>query len=172
MAKKSRGDTTIKTLIYILVFLIIILLLLIGLIIPNIKSYKLNKSDLKIFTEKNNNLSRKQVELQKNIADFKKVNSAVISKLNNKFDKDDFISFASKYLKDIKIKKITKSKEPSFEVYEFSAKTSSKSPVEFFKFVENLKNYKSIIKINFPISLVAKSNKIEVKFKIASYKKE
>jgi len=54
---KSSENSTVKFLIYVLIFLISVLALLIFLVIPSIKSYKLNRSELKTFNEKSQYLS-------------------------------------------------------------------------------------------------------------------
>jgi cell division protein FtsB len=167
---KSSENSTIKFLIYVLIFLLSVLALLIFLVIPTIKSYKLNRSDLKTYNEKNENLILKEIELKKNIEIFKKNNNKLIKTFDNKFDEKDFIQYSNKYLKNIKLFKLKGNSNQSFDDYNFTASTSTKSPKEFFEFVKNLKNYKSIIKINFPISLVSKPNKIDINLNMGVYK--
>jgi cell division protein FtsB len=169
---KSSENSTVKFLIYVLIFLISVLALLIFLVIPSIKSYKLNRSELKTFNEKSQYLSEKEIELKKSIKNFKDENKKLIKIFDNQFDEKDFIQYSNKYLKNIKLFKVKDSSDKSFDEYTFSASTTTKSPKEFFEFIKNLKNYKNTIKINFPISLISKPNKIDLNFNIGVYKND
>jgi hypothetical protein len=169
---KSSDNNTIKFLIYVLIFLLSVLILLIFLVIPSIKSYKLNRSELKTFNEKSRYLTEKEIELKKSIESFKNENKKLIKIFDNKFNEKDFIQYSNKYLKNIKLFKVKDNLDKSFDEYNFTASTTTKSPKEFFEFIKNLKNYKSIIKINFPISLESKPNEIDINFNIGVYKSE
>ncbi len=166
----ANDNSTIKFLLYILLFLVMILLLLIIFIIPNIKTYKTNRSELATFVQKNRKLSVKKIELNQKIEKYKIENKRLNSRFDNKFDKEDFIKFASKYLNGVKVTKNKSTKIDYFDDFNLTAVTPTKSPKNFYKFIDSLKEYKNVIKMNFPILMKSNRSNIELKFNIGVYK--
>jgi len=168
---KSNSDSTIKFLIYVLLFLIFVLLMLLLFIIPSIKHYKSKKSDFRTFTSQNEHLSQKQVVLSQSIEDYKKNNSNLLKSYSSDFNKTEFIAFSKKYFTNVTVvegeKKDLKSQ---FREYTFKATSQAKTPVDFYKFIDDLENYSSIIKINFPITLLSRDKSIDLDFNMSIYK--
>ncbi len=170
MAKNS-GDSTIKFLIYVLLFLIFVLLMLVLFIIPSIKNYKSKKSDFRTYSSQNEHLSKKQVDLNHEIEAYKKENSKLLRSFSTDFNKTEFVAFAGHYFTNVTLSKgAVKESRSQFREYAFKASSQSKTPVDFYKFIEGLENYPSIVKINFPITLVSKGKNIELDFNMSIYK--
>ncbi len=170
MAKNST-DSTIKFLIYVLLFLIFILLMLVLFIIPSIKHYKTTRSDLATYTSQNKHLSQKQVELSRSIKAYKKEHAQMLHSFSADFNNTKFIAFAQKYFTNVSLSKgKEKDSQSQFKEYTFKASSQSKTPVEFYKFIDALQHYPSIIKINFPITLVSKGKNIDLDFNMSIYK--
>ena len=170
MAKNST-DSTIKFLIYVLLFLIFVLLMLVLFIIPSIKNYKSKRSDFRTFTSQNKHLSKKQVELSQSIKAYKKEHSKLLKSFSTDFNNTQFIAFAEKYFTNVALSKgEVKDSHSQFREYAFRASSQSKTPVDFYRFIDDLENYPSIIKINFPITLVSKGKNIELDFNMSIYK--
>ncbi len=168
---KSKGDSTIKFLIYVLLFLIFILLMLLLFIIPSIKSYKSKRADFRTFTSQNVHLSQKQVELSKSIESYKKDNTQLLKSFASDFNKTEFIEFSKKYFTNVTMTEgETKDLRSQFKEYSFKATSQAKTPVDFYQFIDDLESYSSIIKINFPITLLSKDKSIEVDFNMSIYK--
>ncbi len=172
MAKNS-GDSTIKFLIYVLLFLIFVLLMLVLFIIPSIKNYKSKKSDFRTFNSQNVHLSKKQVDLSRRIESYKKENSKLLRSFSTDFNKTAFVAFAENYFTNVTLSKgMVKDSQSQFREYAFKASSQSKTPVDFYRFIDALENYPSIVKINFPITLVSKGKNIELDFNMSIYKAE
>ncbi|RUM65763.1 MAG: hypothetical protein DSZ06_04505 [Sulfurospirillum sp.] len=167
MAKDDNG--TIKFLLYVLIFLVIILLLLLLFIIPGIKAYKQSSTNLKNIKEKSLHLQKKELSVKERLEAFKDSKSKLNKKADTPFDLNDFKQYAQKFLKDVKIIK-TQNEDTNFEEYNVSASTATKSPKSFFDFIDALNKYNSVVKINFPIELISKDNKIDLKFNVNIYK--
>jgi competence protein ComGC len=171
MMAKNSGDSTIKFLIYILLFLIFILLMLLLFIIPSIKEYKSKKSDIHRYTSQNKHLLEKQANLSEMIALYKKENNTTVKSFSADFNQSKFLDFAGKYFSNVSLVEGNVSHVQSqFQTYAFSATSQAKTPVDFYKFIDELENYPSIIKINFPITLVSKGQTIELNFNMSIYK--
>ncbi len=168
---KNNSDSTIKFLIYVLLFLIFVLLMLVLFIIPSIKNYKTTKSDFATFTSQNRHLSKKQVALHKSIETYKKEHAALLKSFATDFNNSQFINFSKKYFTNVTLSKgEVKDSKNQFREYAFKASSQSKTPVDFYRFIDDLENYPSVIKINFPITLVSKGKNIELSFTMSVYK--
>ena len=159
-------NSTVKFLIFILVFLIIVLLLLIIFVIPGIKSYKSNSSELKLLEKKSIRLKSKEELLKKELDSFKIENEKILKRLESEFNIDDFVNFSQKYLKDVNVTLLPKSNNSKFQEYNISATTTQKSPKSFYKFLDSLQEYTNVIKITFPIKMVSKTDHIALNFHI------
>jgi hypothetical protein len=141
-------------------------------IIPSIKHYKAKKVDYHTYVSQNKHLSKKQVELSKNIKQYKEHNREVLQSFSKEFNQTMFVTFAKNYFSDVNLSegKIAE-KASQFQEYTFSATSHAKTPVDFYKFIDGLKTYPAIIKINFPITLVSKKQQIYIDFNMSIYKK-
>jgi hypothetical protein len=145
-------------------------------IIPNIKSYKISKYDLSRVNKEITTFTKEEKELKENLKLFKHSNNHILEKFHRDFNEAKFINDASKYLtniKLIKLKRVDKIKSFDFmdyDEYNLTASTKIKSPKDFFKFINSLKDYNNVIKINFPIVLVSKDKQIDIKMIIDIYK--
>ncbi len=170
---KSESNSTIKFLIYILLFLIFTLFLLLVFIIPSIKEYKHKKAEYEMFRVQNESLILKEKNTKLKLKDSIEKNSEILSSFTDDFNKSNFIEFSNSYFRDIDItldnKNIDK-QNARFENYSFSALLKDNTPSNFYDFIDALKNYKNIIKINFPIKLMINKNGMQIEFELSVYK--
>ena len=169
MSLKSE-NSTIRVLIYILTFLVLILLILLFFIIPNIKEYKVSEVELKNIEKSIGDLKRKEESLKSELKNINSENSFIIDKFDKDFNKSKFIKFANSYLQDINLTEIKDKNSLKFREYKFSAYTKNSSPKELFKFIESLKDYDSVVKINFPILLEKQNRQIFIKLVLDIYR--
>ncbi len=174
MLAKSEMNSTMKFLIYILLFLIFTLFLLLVFIIPSIKEYKHKKAEYEMFRVQNENLILKEESIKVKLKESKEKNSEILSSFEDDFNSSDFVKFSSSYFKDIDIIAEDKdenkgSKNIRFKNYRFKALLKDNTPSNFYDFIDDLKSYKNIIKINFPIELVIKKSGMQIKFELSVY---
>ena len=168
---KNNSDSTIKFLIYVLTFLIFILLVLVLLIIPSMKEYRTQKTNLKRYLTQNKHLSQKQVTLSQNIENFKVTHAKSLKVFEQDFNTTSFLKFLKKYFVDVSLdEQQTKNMQSQFKIFRIKAMTRSKTPKDFYTFIDNLAQYPAIVKINFPISLFSKTDRIALDFNISIYK--
>ncbi len=169
---KSDSNSTIKFLIYILLFLIFTLFLLLVFIIPSIKEYKHKKAEYEMFRVQNESLILKEESIKIKLKDSMEKNSEILSSFKDDFNKTNFIEFSKSYFRDIDIKlddKNENNKNVRFKNYSFSAILKESTPSNFYDFIDALKNYKNIIKINFPIELTINKKGMHIKFELSVY---
>ncbi len=170
MAKKS-SDSTIKFLIYILSFLIFVLLVLLLFIIPSIKAYKTAKADRYRYESQSQSLIAKKASMEEILSRQKRENSEIVKSFTTDFDEKSFLDFSNKYFENVQLKDMNESNSSSqFQMYTFSAKSLSKTPVDLYEFIDELDNYPSIIKINFPIVITSDGKSIDLQFEMSIYK--
>jgi len=165
------GIDIIKNMLFFTTFIIIFLLFLAIFIAPTIKKFKIEKKNYFITKLENEN-SIKKLQLKSN--EYKKLfkkNKKIISALQQNFQKKEFIEYTKKYLL---IKSIKKSDETivnkHFKKTTYIVTAFIDSPVNFYQFIESLKNYKNILKIYFPLLLKSQNGKIVLIFKLEHFK--
>ena len=169
---KSDSNSTIKFLIYILLFLIFTLFLLLVFIIPSIKEYKHKKAEYEMFRVQNESLILQEENIKVKLKDSIERNREILSSFRDDFNQSNFIEFSNNYFKDIGLNvddKNSSKKNRSFKTYHFSALLKENTPANFYDFIDDLKNYKNIVKINFPIELVIKKDGMQIEFEMSVY---
>jgi exopolysaccharide biosynthesis protein len=172
MSVNSKGDSAIKIWIYVLVFLIFVVLLLLVWGIPSWTKYHVQKENFKIERMESQTFSKKKVLLSQDIETYRAEHNSKLKVFEKDFNKTAFEHFAKKYFPDLKVQEtnIKKDKTP-FKVYSLKATTTSKAPKEFYTFIEALKDYPAIIKVNFPITLISSSTRIKIEFDMTVWTK-
>jgi len=165
------GIDIIKNMLFFTLFVVIFLFLLAVIVAPSIKKFKETKKEY--FSSKMK-YDKSETELEKKTYEYQKLykeNKRIIFALKREFDKNNFKMFSDKYMK------LTSIKDKNISVYnkEFIKKTyiitaKLNTPVNFYKFVDNSKNYKNIIKIYFPIVFKAKNGEINLLYKLEHFK--
>ena len=155
---KKSNFSIIKLILFIMFFLIILVFFLLLYIIPMMKKYKTNEYELKkyekIYRKQANNikhLKKKEKLLSKTYRDS-------ILKFQNNFNKKDFEKFVKKYIKNIKISSVNNQGK-------FLLEGNINNLSKFTDFIEGVRKYKNIIKVEFPISI----KKVEKSYKISFY---
>ncbi len=169
---KNQSNSTIKFLIYILLFLIFTLFLLLAFIIPSIKEYKHKKAEYEMFRVQNEILVVQEEGIKIKLKDSKEKHGEILSSFEDDFNQSNFVKFADNYFLDINIDSYDENdsiKSVRFKAYHFSSLLKNDTPTNFYDFIDALKNYKNIIKINFPIKLMIKKEGMEIEFEMSVY---
>jgi len=157
----------IKLLIFLSVFIVITLVLILTLILPNVKQYRVYKSQYNTAVV---HKLRVQNVLDGRIKELKKLqiqNKKVFDSFKHEFRKDEFISFANKFFNKVSLKEVKKSiYKKEFRVYELNVTSTLKTPINFYKFLDGLNHYQNIIQADFPIDLKSNGKTINSTFKI------
>lgn len=155
MRDRSLDDIdVVKLLLFSLVFVIATLIIVFGLIVPDIKEYKDVKLEYK--SEESSYLKIKNTydEISKELEDVRNENKRILGSFKHNFDEKRFVEYSKKFFLDVNL---SKSKEEGmtqgFSTYELRVSTSFDTPKNLYDFLEKLKPYENIIKVDYPIEL-------------------
>ncbi len=170
MSKKNNSSGAVKFLIYILIFLILILAFAFLFIIPQITKYKNSKANYETNSIKYTVLLEDEKELSKKLSLVKEENKKIIETFSQEFSKERFTTYAKKYFDEVKLIKLdSDTQSQALKTYKFSANLKAQNPKKLYSFVKDLQNYKGVVKINFPITIISKNNHLEIKFHLSAY---
>jgi len=158
---KKSNFSILKLLIFLMFFLVILTLFLLLYIIPVMKKYKTNKLILNKY-EKVYKKSKNEVKfLKKKKSLLKEKYKKSLTKYNQNFDKNDFISFIKDKIKNLKI---TKVKDKNLLHYSIEGEIDK--IYNFTKIVESLNSYKNIVKATFPITIEKDKKSYKIFFNV------
>ncbi len=168
---KIYGIDVIKNALFFALFIIISLFFIATLISPAIKQFQATKKEY--FSNK---YSLQQTKITYNIKleevnNLIKKDKRILNILKRDFNKKSFSHFASKYMQIVSIeKKDSLIYKKDFLKTTYIIKAYINSPTNFYKFIDNLNNYKYLLKVYFPIEFIKENNKIKLKLKIEHFK--
>lgn len=168
---KVYGIDVIKNAGFFALFIIISLISLALFIAPAIKIFKTKQReyyDKKIaYENKLQELKTKQKELKI----LKNKNRKIILAVTRDFNINHFKKFANEYLNVISIKEVNKTLyKKRFIKTTYTLKSTIKTPKNFYDFVDNVKNYKNLIRVYFPVEFIKNRKDINLTLKIEVYK--
>ena len=168
---KIYGIDVIKNFLFFTFFIILTLVFIAFIISPAINSFKKSKKEyyqtkytLEITT---NQYKEKLTELKK----LQNSNRKIINALKRDFDENNFKLFASKYMSVSSIKEVNSTEYKNDFIKTTYIMTSKiKSPKNFYDFIDALKNYKSVLRVYFPIDFIKNKENIDLTLKLEHYK--
>ncbi len=161
----------VKMLLFFLVFVIIVFFVIFVFIVPSVKSYKKIKTEHARFALMTRSMeeviSKKEEELHTLVKD----NSQALDALIARFDRNDFVAYANKFFKKVKLSKMQNNKiKDGYTLYELNVTSSIHTPSNFYNFLDGLVRYKSVVKIDYPITMQADKEMIKARFKVQVYR--
>ena len=140
------------------------------LIIPNIKEYRVKKSEYRnefaLFEKAQKRYKEKRGELSR----LKSENLKILVNFTNSFSEEKFLKYCEKFFSNVSLKKTgSKNHKKNFILYELNVSSRLSTPTNFYNFLDSLNRYENIIETDFPIELKAKNNLISATFKIKVY---
>ena len=167
---KIYGIDVVKNALFFAFSIILTLLIIAFIIAPSIKTFKYAKTQYYMTQQDFNNVQKQYKKVLKSLDVLKNKNSKIISALQTPFDTKNFILFAKKYMNIIKIKKLKSAAyKKKFIKTAYLVTATIKSPEDFYNFVDNIKNYKNLIRVYFPIDFEKNKESINLTFKIEVY---
>lgn len=171
MSDKSIEDIDIiKLLIYVIIFLIISAVMIFSFIVPNIKEYRQIEST---YISSQNALLKIQKNFENTLNqlhEIEKTNEFTIKSLNNKFSEISFTTFANKYFNNVSLNELPKKdQKDDFYRYELNVTSAMNTPSKFYNFLDDLKKYENVVKVDFPINMKSDGNLIHATFNIRIY---
>jgi HAMP domain-containing protein len=168
---KIYGIDVIKNFLFFTLFIIITLLFIAFIISPAINNFKKAKQE---YYQTKYNLEVTTNEYKDKLTELKKLknsNRKILNALKRDFDENNFKLFASKYMSVYSIKETNSTVyHKDFIKTTYFMKAKIKSPKNFYDFIDALKNYKSVLRVYFPIDFVKNKENIDLTLKLEHYK--
>ncbi len=171
MATKVNSSKTVRFMLFVLAFMAVVMLFVFLVVIPSIKTFKSKKAEYLYQKQQVQTLTSQKEKLEKSLQSVEKKYVDALRAFKNDFDEKAFLSVASQYFQNVKLTpKSEKKSESGLQIYAFKADFDARTPVQFYKFVDALQKMPNVVKINFPIVLDARDNKIHLQFNMSVYR--
>lgn len=159
-----------KLTIFSLVFIIFMLIMVFSIAMPTIDKYK---QASEINSEKRINLTKIEQIYNENLSVYENLKSEhqrALNVLKNSFNEMKFISMAGRYFNNVYLSRPTiLNDDPRYIINQVSVSAQMKNPQNLYDFINDLRNYDSLINVNFPIEMESKDGYIETSFVIKIY---
>ena len=159
-----------KLTIFSLVFIIFMLIMVFSIAMPTIDKYK---QASEINSEKRINLTKIEQIYNENLSVYENLKSEhqrALNVLKNSFNEMKFISMAGRYFNNVYLSRPTiLNDDPRYIINQVSVSAQMKNPQNLYDFINDLRNYDSLINVNFPIEMKSKDDYIETSFVIKIY---
>ncbi len=167
----ASNRMTVRFMLFLLLFLVVLFILFLLLVIPGIKEFKATRAQSQIVGLQNQKLERKIKTAVEELQKLERNESAILQKFQYDFNKTAFLHFAANYFDRVSLtpEKETTPKE-ALKLYLFKASVNAKSPVKFYEFIEGLKHFQGVCKINFPITMEERAGTLNIDFRMSIYK--
>jgi hypothetical protein len=153
-------------------FLLLIFVLLFSflVLIPEGKTYRINRVELKKISREFRDYSTFHSETQDTLQDLRSKNRRVITAFGKKFSPDRFERENKSYFSKLKVSSLAKpTLKKGFGVYEVNTTSEISSPKSFYNFLEAVNKSEYIIAINFPIDFTRDGESIKSSFTMNVY---
>ncbi|ACM93253.1 hypothetical protein NAMH_0261 [Nautilia profundicola AmH] len=168
---KIYGIDVIKNFLFFTLFILLTLLFIAFVISPAIHAFKSSKKE---YYQTKYTLDITTKEYKEKLTELKKLqnsNRKILNALKRDFNADNFKMFASKYMSISSIKEVNSTVyQDDFIKTTYIMKSKIKSPKNFYDLIDSLKNYKSVLRIYFPIDFIKNKENIDLTLKLEHYK--
>lgn len=153
-----------KLLLYVLAFIGICALLILFLFLPILKEYRANSIRLNSQNYINNNMYNKLTASQARLRALQEENNISLSQMQTPFNEEKFMSLLQKHFKNVNLK-FTQDTQKQDSYYDIEGYIAN--PKEFYAFIEDLKQYESVLKISYPLELKGDNENIKIAFSVS-----
>ncbi len=168
---KIYGIDVIKNALFFTFYIILTLFIIAFIMAPSIKEFKSTKNAYFLSEQEFENTKQTYQSILEKLTKLQNQNQKILNAFKRNFNKNNFKLFAKNYINIIKItKQNTTPYKDKFIKTSYMITAQIKSPKNFYDFVDNIKNYKNIIRVYFPIDFEKSNKEINLTFKIEHYK--
>lgn len=150
--KMRISRQSIYLLIVVSVMLVSVLLFAFVLLIPEGRSYRIARVEMKRHADELRQYEQWNEETTNRLKEAQSKHKGVINAFMNSFDAERFIKKSKSYFEELKLTKVERSTDTdSFAVYEVNASSKIDSPESFYRFLEGVSKSDWIIGVDLPI---------------------
>ncbi len=170
MKDKSLEELDIlKILIYALSFISVCTALILFLLLPILRDYKHANSKANSQTAVFNVAKNKFNLSEEKISVLRTDNNKSLEQFEQNFKLSDFNAFLKKYFQNIKIQQLSISTKEKYLKNYLNIQATINNPKYFYNFIDALKSYDNLIKIDYPLNLKAGQEGIIISFNVKIY---
>ena len=168
---KIYGIDVIKNALFFAFYILMTLFIIAFIIAPSVKIFKKSKNDYFLSKEEFDKTKQNYQTILKELTKLQNQNLRILNAFKRDFNENNFKLFAKNYMQILNIKKLkTSIYKNKFTKTSYLVKAKIKSPKNFYDLIDNIKNYKNIIRVYFPIDFEKDNKEINLTFKIEVYK--
>lgn len=170
MKDKSLEEIDLlKLLVCALSFISICTALILFLLLPTLKNYKqtnlVENSQLAILKA-----VKSKFDLSENkIATLRNENNKSLEQFEQNFNIGNFDTFLQKYFQNVKIQEVKLEKQEKYLKNILAVHATMNNPKRLYDFIDALKNYDNLIKLDYPLNLKAGNKDIQISFNLKIY---
>jgi len=168
---KIYGIDIVKNFLYFFLFIVLSLAAIAFLISPAVHTFKKTKNEYYQTKFDLDNITSEYKRKFRELNTLKNANGKIINAFKRDFDKKNFKMFSSAFMDIKNIKEINSTVyKDYFLKTTYILNATIKSPENFYKLIDALKNYKAVLRIYFPINFVKNKENISLTLKLEHYK--
>lgn len=154
-----------KLVLYSLVFICLCGGLIMFLIMPILQDYKSSMAELSSQNGINYAVNESFQESLERVQGLEKDNKELLTQFDADFNKTHLVGFLENYFFEPVLSEIKHKKKSEYLLGEFNVSAVMDNPKIFYRFIEDLKSYQSLIKLETPIDLRSRDDgEIDIKF--------
>ncbi len=135
------------------------------LIMPILQDYKSSMAELSSQNGINYAVNESFQESLERVQGLEKDNKELLTQFDADFNKTHLVGFLENYFFEPALSEIKHKKKPEYLLGEFNVSAVMDNPKIFYRFIEDLKGYQSLIKLETPIDLHSRDDgEIDIKF--------
>ncbi|WP_200762694.1 hypothetical protein [Nitrosophilus alvini] len=161
-------STKIKWLGLGILFLAFLYILISFIIIPDMKQYSETKTKIELLKREIDDILQKKTDLSKSMGDFAGFEKNLMLAKNTISEKD-IEKIIKKYGKNIDIKPQNSVKKDNLYIVLYKISMNIETPVKFYELIEDIKNRKLPLQIDYPVKFEKKDDEIRVEFILKVY---
>lgn len=166
--KSFEEINSLKLLILALSFVSVCTALILFLLLPTLKEYKQISMRENSQTALLNSTQKKLQTSEERIKFLRIENNKSLEQFQNAFDEEKFELFLNTFFKKVQIKTL-KNDDEEYLKHSFIVQASMNNPRQLYDFIDALKVFESLVKIDYPLSLKAKDKEILLSFVVKIY---
>ena len=147
-----------KLVLYSLAFITLCGGLIAFLIMPILRDYKSSVAELNSQNGINYAINESFQESLERVQGLENENKAILTQFDAEFNKSSLITFLENYFFEPTLSEIKLKEKPKYLGYEFNVSAVMDNPKIFYRFIEDLRGYDSLIKLETPIDLRAQDD--------------
>ncbi len=147
-----------KLLLYSLAFICACAGLIVFLIMPILRDYKSSVAELGSQNSVNYAVNESFQASLERVQGLQSENKAILKQFDAEFNRSALITFLENYFFEPRLNELESKEKPEYLQHEFNVSAVMDNPKIFYRFIEDLRGFESLVKLETPIDLRAQED--------------